>query len=82
MKKKNITVMVCLLFFIFLVAGCWTHSSEKGALPTHARLISDEGNGWVIFELDGKQFLYCKQTGGEAGFMALTQIHQCQCDLK
>lgn len=43
-------------------------------LPMNAEVITEHGNGWIEFELEGNRFLYRHVKSGYAGYEALTQI--------
>lgn len=54
MKK----LMLCLVM-LFVLTGC-SGSSDPGNLPSGAMNITNKGNGWTSFTLDGNEFLYHK----------------------
>lgn len=66
MKK----ILVVLLFVVFAYCAN-NYSTEVKVLPSEAYNITDIGNGWSTFELDGNKFLYHR---GYAGHEAITQI--------
>ncbi len=60
---------------VLAIAGCESSSSNKPEkLPTHAINITDKGNGWTTFELDGIKYLYHRSYNGNLGYEAITAI--------
>jgi len=72
--KKGIIILIILILTTTLIVCTVSISKEKNTLPAGAILISDRGNGWIEFELEGKRFLFYKSYYGFQGFAAITQI--------
>lgn len=68
--KKYLIIVILSLFI-----GCGTDSSNPAKLPTNATNVSDKGNGWVTYELDGMKFLYHKAYAGYKGYESITRIN-------
>lgn len=72
---KVLLVFLALIFFL----SCERRINPQNAreyLPTHAENVTDEGNGWVKFSLDGHHYLFYlrRDVGSSRGFAALTEI--------
>lgn len=82
--KKLIVLIACAL----LLFACGNSSSSNApedivflghnlsisTLPANAHNITDKGNGWITFELDGNKYLYRCWCRGHRGYAAITQI--------
>jgi len=80
-KKLPIGILLILILFILgllaLTSGCESHkSSQPDRLPTNAINVTDKGNGWTTFDLDGNRFLYHRSHWGSNGWEAITLIPQ------
>ena len=65
-----------LLVVWMLFVGCVRNGGKVDYLPSDAISITDKGNGWYTFELDGKKFLYMQELCGNAGWSAITEISE------
>ena len=78
---KSILIPLLLLGIFVLIIGCQRRESNifyssitEEYLPNRAVIVERLGNDWIIFELDGKKFLFREYMIGNKGFSALTQI--------
>ena len=72
---KRVVIVLLMIVCIVMVSGCKSHTAG-GDLPVGAVVTNDLGNGWVIFKLDGKPFLYHHEWAGYKGYECITQIHE------
>lgn len=68
---KNL-ILILLLFLM----SCVSNGGKSGYLPTGAINITDKGNGWYSFELDGKKYLYQMDVSGNAAWSAITEVSE------
>jgi hypothetical protein len=59
--KKVILILIAL--FILGFVGCSSRFAKPGQenriyLPKDAEILEDWGNGWIVFESNGRKFLY------------------------
>ncbi len=79
----NVKILVIAVVLCAGLTGCnfdepITAAQAPPHLPTGATEITDKGNGWVTFRLDGRLFLYHRKTEGAGsstvGFESVTQL--------
>jgi len=71
MKKLLIVLLIVLIF-----SGCAKIGVENAAkfLPPNAIVLTDHGNGWIEFELEGNVFLFNRVKLSYGGLSSITQI--------
>ena len=71
MRKRFVVLSIISMLFLL---GCADPPPRQSTLPTNAKIISIEGDGWVVFEFHGDKFLYHKGGQGYRGFECLTVL--------
>ena len=73
--KKYISVILLILVLCLSSCRVFSISSENPLmLPLNATNIQQVGNGWVIFNLGDKKFLFYREHYGHQGYQCITQI--------
>lgn len=58
-----------LVIVILFGAGCTRSPSvngdPSGMLPKGAKVVKDMGNGWVVFQIDDRRYIYRVRVHGE-----------------
>jgi hypothetical protein len=71
---------IIILILSLSIMSCISNLSDnsdkinKILLPIGATNIIHKGNGWIIFELNGKTFLFHQLTHPYQGYESITQI--------
>jgi hypothetical protein len=54
---------------------------EQGFWPPNAKVVKELGNGWYVFEIEGKKFLYRYYNLGNATTEVIAPWVECQCQI-
>ncbi len=79
MKMKIGLVAAAVILCLIMICGCETQKSADpkelaDAMPANATNVTDKGNGWTSFELDGNKYLYHRSCEPNLGYEAITVI--------
>lgn len=71
----DLMMVALILTMVALMSGCETKtSSDPQSLPRNAINVTDEGNGWITFELRGVKYLYHRSDFAGSTHQAITVI--------
>ena len=68
--------IIIALVVTFLGCSSPNEAGRTSNLPTNAVNITDKGNGWYTFELDGKKFLCNIGWAGYSGWAGITEVSE------
>lgn len=72
-EVKRILIVFLIAAFSFVGCGANEKNYDK-YVPTRATLVENLGSGWIIFDLDGNNYLYHSEFGGYSARECITKM--------